>query len=612
MFNASTTTHTFDRRHTDMLSSLATSSTSDLATAPLSQHNLASNVPHGLGNVYEPHIPSWIFHTGLSAVPFHSETEVPLLPTTSFAPLETRSGTQDKPCHIEPLQPFAFANGPTLQLDSARQTSSETLLGSQHATKTYAREASLEKPMSAGPAASSSSHTSTGPVPSPKDFESAALSKDAPLLPSSAKIWANDVAETFVKPPPIHSHRSGSDDLTFKTSIDRRERNKASQRESRKRKQTRLETLEDENAALRKALRQAGENSVTNSDDDSEPRVTIAGAIHLDGVENHLEDDAVEAEWKGIAGSFFQGRLPSERQSSSMSPTHSVLEVRDAAGVVGPLKKPAQSSAKRTSWQLSLPQMRQASSHRFPAMVVVPELMLYKVCRLYFSIVLPFTSGLKSGLVNLRMARAASGYMGGFDDLPRFRGRSDPSADLILPSNLMPTEAQLRIGFHPVEIAVVPSPAMRNKLLTVLSAFQSIDNLAGSSETSSDEDEPVPMHVSKRMALIADTTRWDSSGPDADRNLVRPDKSRIYSYGFTDKPKGSHRLKLPAQQWLNTFFVDLVQNLRVWSLSGDIFDPDCFEYQEPFIRKYPYMVDEQVLRSTNRWRRARGEVPLRM
>ncbi len=40
-------------------------------------------------------------------------------------------------------------------------------------------------------------------------------------------------------------------------------------------------------------------------------------------------------------------------------------------------------------------------------MVAVPELVLYRVCRLYFSTLLPFTTKLKSGIINLRAAREA-------------------------------------------------------------------------------------------------------------------------------------------------------------------------------------------------------------
>ena len=116
-------------------------------------------------------------------------------------------------------------------------------------------------------------------------------------------------------------------------------------------------------------------------------------------------------------------------------------------------------------WEISLNQKHQKAAQNVPSMVAVPELVLYKVCRLYFSTLLPFTTKLKSGIINLRAARETPGFMGGYDDMPRFPG--DPSfgaTELYLPRNLMPTEMQLRIGFHPIEIAVLPCLAMRDRI----------------------------------------------------------------------------------------------------------------------------------------------------
>ncbi len=100
--------------------------------------------------------------------------------------------------------------------------------------------------------------------------------------------------------------------------------------------------------------------------------------------------------------------------------------------------------------------------------------------------------------------------------------------------------------------------------------------------------------IRKRTALVADMSAWkpkDFSGA-----VVMPDRARVYSYGFLEKPRGSHRLRKPAQRWLDDFFYEVVQTLRVWSPAGDVFDGECFEFKESFFRKYPYMVDGEILK----------------
>ncbi|CBQ73290.1 conserved hypothetical protein [Sporisorium reilianum SRZ2] len=465
----------------------------------------------------------------------------------------------------------------------------------------------------------------------------------------------------------------------FKTSTERRERNKASQRESRKRKQDRLETLESENATLRKALAdmkkfsQAISNGAGIRGEDGAEVAPIqltkfTGAFHLDLIESHLEDESQEAEWNGMIGHRFpastsqakewDGVFPSMAAATSSSDEDSsdqgAEETAHAAQGAGAVKREGDSTAtnkakasaesasqqvKKAMWEISLNQKRHKAAQSFPSMVAVPELVLYKVCRLYFSTLLPFTTKIKSGIINLRAAREAPSFVDGFDDLPRFPG--DPSSfgasDLYLPKNLMPTEMQMRIGFHPIEIAVMPYPAMRDRILTILSAFHAIEELAQEeedaarfSEDASGNASPsgtAKMHqtdapvnhantelseedIRKRTALVADMSAWkpkDHAGA-----VVIPDKARVYSYGFLEKPRGSHRLRKPAQRWLDEFFYEIVQTLRVWSPAGDVFDGECFEFKESFFRKYPYMVDGEILRATNRWRRARGEDPIRL
>ncbi|SNX83804.1 uncharacterized protein MEPE_02512 [Melanopsichium pennsylvanicum] len=471
---------------------------------------------------------------------------------------------------------------------------------------------------------------------------------------------------------------SASAGAPFKTSIERRERNKASQRESRKRKQDRMETLESENAALRKALAdmkkfsQALSNGAGIRGEDGAEVAPIqiskfTGAFHLDLIESHLEDESAEAEWRGMVGHRFPAHTSSAKEWDGVMPAiaasisdsdedssredgRDLAEANTSRGsslikaesdaATDDNGKQAESSqsacqqAKKAMWEISLNQKRQKAAQSFPSMVAVPELVLYKVCRLYFSTLLPFSTKLKSGIINLRAAREMPGFIGGFDELPRFPG--DPSfgaTELYLPRNLMPTEMQLRIGFHPVEIAVMPYPVMRDRILTVLSAFHAIEELVQEEEDAHRFSEEVgyrsptrheaPQNnankadtelndedIRKRTALVADMSAWKPK--DFQGAAVMPDKSRVYSYGFLEKPRGSHRLRKPAQRWLDDFFYEVVQTLRVWSPAGDVFDGECFEFKESFFRKYPYLVDAGILRATNRWRRARGEDPIRL
>lgn len=502
----------------------------------------------------------------------------------------------------------------------------------------------------------------------------------ASSVPSSTRVSTG----AAFHPGSTSNDASASSSAAFKTSVERRERNKASQRESRKRKQDRMETLESENAALRKALADmkkfshalsngAGIRGADGAEVAPIQLTKFTGAFHLDLIESHLEDESAEAEWKGMIGHRFPAQTSSAQDwdgpafgaASSASDSDEEHSREDAEGSAnaatqadstqasrsikfeGPSSvatekvksslapsQPDSQAGKKATWEISLNQKRQKAAQSFPSMVAVPELVLYKVCRLYFSTLLPFTTKLKSGIINLRAAREAPGFIGGMDDLPRFPG--DPSfvgEEFYLPRNLMPTEMQMRIGFHPVEIAVLPYPAMRDRVLTILSAFHAIEELAqaeedaarftdesssdksqgnsgGTRASSAEETELNEEDIRKRTALVADMSAWKPK--EASGAVVIPDKSRIYSYGFLEKPKGSHRLRKPAQRWLDEFFYAIVQTLRVWSPAGDVFDGECFEFKESFFRKYPYMVDGEILRATNRWRRARGEDPIRL
>lgn len=535
------------------------------------------------------------------------------------------------------------------------------------------------QPASASIMASSGHMASTSTAPGVSRAALNSTRKQSPAGAGVGNIASSSALpsdESLFHPGSTIDSASASGSVPFKTSTERRERNKASQRESRKRKQDRMETLESENASLRKALADMKKfsNALSNGagirgEDGTEVApiqlTKFTGAFHLDLIESHLEDETAEADWRGLMGHRFpaqtssaqewEGSMPGLTSSTSDSDEDNSNDdapsgtIRDAVKVEGEstTSGPGQASREQTNsasqqarkavWEISLNQKRQKAAQNFPSMVAVPELVLYKVCRLYFSTLLPFTTKLKSGIINLRAAREMPGFMGGYDDMPRFPG--DPSfgaTELFLPRNLMPTEMQLRLGFHPIEIAVLPYPKIRDRVLTILSAFNSIEELAQEEEDAArfsvdpcgrnssasgdetsqqsgkqgDAEQPTEEDTRQRTALVADMSAWkpkDFSGA-----IVMPDKGRVYSYGFLEKPRGSHRLRKPAQRWLDDFFYEVVQTLRIWSPAGDVFDGECFEFKESFFRKYPYLVDGEILRATNRWRRARGEDPIRL
>uniref|UniRef100_V5EQI1 BZIP domain-containing protein n=2 Tax=Kalmanozyma brasiliensis (strain GHG001) TaxID=1365824 RepID=V5EQI1_KALBG len=566
----------------------------------------------------------------------------------------------------QPFHPYASTSVPPLAGMLVGEPISASMMESIDAWLAPAQSAS-HSVASSSAAASVTAKASTVSARKISPVESFAVSDAS----SSARASSG---ATF-HPGSTISTSSTLDSVPFKTSTERRERNKASQRESRKRKQDRLETLETENAALRKALADTKKYShalsngagIRGEDGAEVPPIQFTkftGAFHLDLIETHLEDDSAEAEWKTMIGRRFPGRASQEEDGDDVVPRagsstsdsdedDGTRDRRDSTGAgsvqsTAPVKAEAaatdkevaessqtasRKAAKKAMWEISLNQKRQKAAQNFPSMVAVPELVLYRVCRLYFSTLLPFTTKLKSGIINLRAAREAPGFIGEFDDMPRFPG--DPAfgaSELYLPKNLMPTEMQMRIGFHPIEIAVIPYPAMRDRLLTVLSAFSDLDELVREEEdaarfseerindgpkapeqaspTDDVNAELTDADIRKRTALLADMSAWKPK--DFAGAVVMPDRARVYSYGFLEKPRGSHRLRKPAQRWLDDFFYEIVRTLRVWSPAGDVFDGECFEFKESFFRKYPYMVDGEILKATNRWRRARGEDPIRL
>ncbi|KAI3480365.1 hypothetical protein L1887_57500 [Cichorium endivia] len=140
----------------------------------------------------------------------------------------------------------------------------------------------------------------------------------ASSVPSSTRVSTG----AAFHPGSTSNDASASSSAAFKTSVERRERNKASQRESRKRKQDRMETLESENAALRKALADmkkfshalsngAGIRGADGAEVAPIQLTKFTGAFHLDLIESHLEDESAEAEWKGMIGHRFPAQTSS-------------------------------------------------------------------------------------------------------------------------------------------------------------------------------------------------------------------------------------------------------------------------------------------------------------
>ena len=240
---------------------------------------------------------------------------------------------------------------------------------------------------------------------------------------------------------------------------------------------------------------------------------------------------------------------------------------------------------------------RQLSST--PSLIVVPELVLYKVCRFYFRLLLPFSTSSGSGIVDLNTAEIlrepetvfTRSEQTGDGRSPRTRGLLDEDGNL--PEVLMPTRLQRMLGPHPIEIAVIPFATLRDKVLLTVMA------LNGKQDFKVDTpDEPVV-----------------------------PDKDKIYEFTFSEKPSSAHPhqdtlndlgiteepnarqdpLCPAARRWLDTFMIDFVSSLRVWNASDDCFNTTALELRPHFVSKYGHMLDVDIIKTSNFWRRSRGE-----
>lgn len=232
-----------------------------------------------------------------------------------------------------------------------------------------------------------------------------------------------------------------------------------------------------------------------------------------------------------------------------------------------------------------------------PSAIVIPELVLYKVCRFYFRLLLPFSTSYGSGMVNLNAAKLMTE-----PEMVFTRSRREPPArapnhlgeEGTLPELIMPTRMQRMVGSHPIEIAVIPFASLRDKLLLTI------------------------MAMNGRQGFELD-------GQD---DSVVPDNNRIYEFSFNSKPNSGHApseseaadrtisqegpprrdpLSPAARKWLDTFMVDFVSSLRVWNASDDCFNTTAFELRPEFVAKYGFMLDADIIKTSNFWRRSRGE-----
>lgn len=151
----------------------------------------------------------------------------------------------------------------------------------------------------------------------------------------------------------------------------------------------------------------------------------------------------------------------------------------------------------------------------------------------------------------------------------------------MLPDNLLPTDTQLRWGLHPIEIAVIPFPSMRDKILTIIEGMHTIENASSpdQSEAAESSSDRVSSNLSSSPLQQYFQTNASSSYPSS------PSRSLIYDFGFNSKPNGGRWLQKRIRDWLMTFFTDFVQSLRVWCMANDVFDLSCFEVRVGFFCK---------------------------
>lgn len=207
-----------------------------------------------------------------------------------------------------------------------------------------------------------------------------------------------------------------------------------------------------------------------------------------------------------------------------------------------------------------------------------PELILYKVCRYYFELLLPFSASFRIDLVDLRTSRPFEDSRLGGSNNARYQPRNSAiwyENVNMLPDNLLPTDTQLRWGLHPIEIAVIPFPSMRDKVLTIIEGMHIIES--DSSQDQSEAAEPSLNSAKSNSSSSSPLQQYFQANSSSPNPPLSPSRSLIYDFGFNSKPNGGRWLQKRIRDWLMTFFTDFVQSIRVWCMANDVFDLSCFE-----------------------------------
>ena len=189
---------------------------------------------------------------------------------------------------------------------------------------------------------------------------------------------------------------------------------------------------------------------------------------------------------------------------------------------------------------------------------------------------LPFSSSFRTDLVDLSASRPFDDSRLGVINNASFQPRNSPiwHEDLkMLPDNLLPTDIQLRWGLHPIEIAVIPFPSMRDKILTIVEGMHTIETAS----TSQDHSEVNHSSLTSSNSLSSSPLQQYYDENPSNSQAQSPSRSLIYDFGFNSKPNGGRWLQKRIRDWLMAFFTDFVQSLRVWCLANDVFDLSCFE-----------------------------------
>ncbi len=374
-----------------------------------------------------------------------------------------------------------------------------------------------------------------------------------------------------------------------------RRKNRLAQQRSRQRRSEHVKELEDQVRQLRQLLeleRQRNAASESNQLTASQRRMPashatnkeVRGSVSMSRLLAMLADGTLDDRFFPLLGRHFDNSSFHRRSDGSL---RSALTDPDSA----------------ISWQVSFntdsSNFARAASTQLglPSAIVMPELVLYKVCRFYFRLLLPFSTSFGSGMVNLATAELMQEPESVSARWNRHPSDASHSLDDTgtLPELLMPTRLQSTVGSHPIEIAIIPFASLRDRLLLTVLAMNG---------TQSFEVE-------------------DAAG------MIWPDEDMIYDHTFSTKPNSGKPIERAesigsrpaaprkdplcpaARAWLDEFMVDFVGSLRVWNASDDCFNTTAFELRPHFVAKYRLLLDAELIRTSNFWRSSRGEPSLR-